>query len=58
MLKKISFRRAEKLFQEGNFKKVVFLSPDGTKAKSKDGNRLDLLYHVECGGKFAVETTR
>lgn len=58
MLKKISFERAEKLFKEGNFKKVIFLNPDGSKSKSKDGNRLDLLYHVECGGKFAVETSR
>lgn len=58
MLKKISFKRAEKLFKEGNFKKVIFLNPDGTKSKSKDGNCLDLVYHVECGGKFAVETSR
>lgn len=55
MLKKISFERAEKLFKEGNFKKVIFLNPDGSTTKSEDGNRLDLVYHVECGGKFAVK---
>lgn len=56
MLRKISFERAEKLFKEGKFKKVIFINPDGTKTKSMDGSRLDLVYHVECGGKFAVET--
>ena len=58
MLMKISFRRAEKLFMEGDFAKVIFLNSDGTKAKSKDGNPLDLIFHVECGGIFAVKKTK
>lgn len=56
MLKEITFKEVEKMWEDGEIGRVLYIYPDGTDAYV-DSNVCwtDLVKHRDDGGKFAIE---
>lgn len=56
MLKEISFNEVEKMWEEGEIGRVLYLYSDGTEAYVGNDDRwTDLVKHHDNGGRFVVE---
>lgn len=56
MLKEITFKEVEQMWEDGEIGKVLYIYSDGTEAYVNDNDRwTDIINHHDNGGKFAVE---
>lgn len=56
MLKEITFDEVEKIWEDGEIGRVLYLYPDGTDAYIGNNDHwTDIIKHRDNGGKFAIE---
>lgn len=56
MLKEITFKEVEKMWEDGEIGRMLYIYPDGTDAYICDNDQwADIIKHHDNGGKFAVE---
>lgn len=56
MLKEIDFSTVEKMWEDGEIGRVLYLYPDETEAYVDNNDHwTDIIKHYDNGGKFAVE---